>query len=53
MFVEHLQILQGVRLGRPFEPMSRLDVIHVVVVPWNEPPTPSTPATVSVVHLFP
>jgi hypothetical protein len=53
MFVEYLKILQGVRLGRSFEPMSGLDVIHVVIVPRNEPPTPSTPATITVVYLFP
>ena len=53
MFVEHLKILQSVRLGRSFEPMAGLDMIHVVVVPRNVPPTPSTPATVPVVYLFP
>jgi hypothetical protein len=49
-FVEDLEILQNIGFGRSFKPMPGLDVIHMVVVPRNKPATPTTPATISVVH---
>jgi len=52
-FVENLEILQNVGFGRSFKLMSGLDMIHMVFVPWNKPATPTTPATISVVHPLP
>jgi hypothetical protein len=51
--VEDLKIRHDIGLGWSFELMAWLDMVHLVLIPGNEPSTPPTPTAVSGVHHLP